>query len=199
MKNCYTIKKKDDWDKIPEIVINHPNAPFDADITAFCKVCYDEENLYVRLRAHEKDIRAEHTEPMGMACEDSCLEFFFSPDHSDRYFNIEMTPGKVMFLGIGHGLEDLMRLFPLRKKLYDFEPEVEYTDDGWQITYHIPFRFIRVFFPDFKAVSGSYITGNAYKTGDLCKVPHSIAWDPNGWGKGGTFHNPERFGAMYFE
>lgn len=196
----YTIVKKRDWEQVPELEISEKVAPFDADIRAYAKICYDEENLWVRLRAHEQDILAENTDPMDEPCMDSCLEFFFSPDNaSDRYFNVEYNPNCLRFLGIGSEIYSLIRLFPLHDECWDFEPKVEYISDGWQITYHIPFKFIRLFFPDFRPVSGGFIRANCYTTGENCKVPHNLAWCPVDPTVKCAFHNPKAFGTMYFE
>ena len=196
----YTIVRKTDWENVPELVIDEMQVPFDADITAYAKICYDDENLYVRLRAKEKDIRAVNTGLMDQPCEDSCLEFFFSPvNDSDQYFNIEYNPNCLRFLGIGREIYSLVRLHPLHDDLYDFEPVVDYLDGGWQITYHIPYKFIRLFFPTFAPVSGGYIRANCFTTGDLCKVPHDLAWNPIDLNVFNSFHNPKAFGIMYFE
>lgn len=197
----YTIVRKTDWDNVPELEINEMQIPFDADIKAFAKICYDDENLYVRLKAHEKDIRAVNlqSDPVNEPCEDSCLEFFFSPDNnSDLYFNIEYNPNKLRFLGIGRDIYTLMRLYPQHDDLYDFEPESEYVEDGWQITYHIPYKFVRIFFSDFRPVPGAFIRANCFTTGDCCKVPHNLAWNPIDLNVFDSFHNPKCFGIMYF-
>lgn len=195
----YTIVRKTDWANVPELVIDEMQIPFDADITAYAKICYDDENLYVRLRSHEKDIRSENTGLMDQPCQDSCLEFFFSPDNSsDQYFNIEYNPNKLRFLGIGREIYSLVRLHPLHDNLYDFEPEVEYLPDGWQITYHIPYKFVRLFFPNFFPKPGDHIRANCFTTGDYCKVPHDLAWNPIDLSVYNPFHNPKTFGIMHF-
>lgn len=196
----YDILRKSVWEKIPELEIGERLYEFPADIRAFCKVCYDDENLYVRLRAEETVIRAENTSPMAQPCEDSCLEFFFCPINGDeRYFNIEYNPNKLRFLGIGSNIQNLVRLFPLYDNNYSFDPEVEYLSNGWQITYHVPYRFIRLFFPDFSPKSGDYIMANAFTTGDLCIVPHDISWSPVDLSVENPFHNARVFGKMYFK
>ena len=83
------------------------------DISATGQVCYDEEALYVRLTAKEKNIRAEGKGPLDAPCEDSCLEFFFCPMMEDnRYFNIEYNPNCCIYLGFASGVHDLVRLIP---------------------------------------------------------------------------------------
>ena len=196
----YTIVRKAPWEVVPELTINECTYEYSADITAYCKVCYDDDNLYVRLRAHEKDIRAEgkKEELLAQPCEDSCLEFFFSPDASDRYFNIEYNPNCLRFLGFGTHIWDLVRLLPLHDETLSFDPVTEYLPDGWQITYHIPYKFIRMFFPGFAPKKGDFMTGNAFTTGDFCKIPHDLSWNPIDPEVYNSFHNPKAFGKLWF-
>ena len=76
----YTIKRIEEninWDNIDIISIDKILWTDDFGIRAFGQLCYDEENLYVHLRAVEENIRAEYTEPLSSVYQDSCLEFFF--------------------------------------------------------------------------------------------------------------------------
>ena len=162
--------------------------------TAAAQVCYDDEALYVHLWAKEENIRAEVTSRTGMPCEDSCLEFFFSPlENQTRYFNIEYNPNAAMFLGIGLNRYNLVRLLPMKDW---FKAVPARTEDGWEITYKVPYAFIRMFFPEFKAESGGIMHGNCYKCGDLTKVEHYITWNPVD-GEA-DFHRPETFGLFRF-
>lgn len=200
MNKKYSIMRKTDWSQVPEEEISEKGRQYDPSVHAFFKICYDEENLYVRLRAVEEHIRACHEGDNGMPCEDSCLEFFFCPDpRSQRYFNIEMNPNTAMFLGIGTGPGELIRIHPLNRK-YRFDPEAVRLGNGWQVTYRIPFSLIRFFFPDFSPVAGTVIRANVYKCGDLCEKKHFLTWNPIDWSiPKGAFHNPRCFGEMIFE
>ena len=74
----YTIRVvtgEPDWTAVPQLEVSNILWTPDWGIRAFGQFCHDAENLYVRLRAQEQDIRAEHTAPLSMVCEDSCLEF----------------------------------------------------------------------------------------------------------------------------
>lgn len=198
----YSIVRKTDWADVPALEISEAPIPLKADIQAKAQICYDDENLYVRLTAREADIRATYTDSAtSMPCEDSCLEFFFSPDNAqERYFNIEMNPNCAMYLGIGER-PDKIRLYRFSKEdsSVDFDPEVIRTGDGWQLTYKVPYAFIRFFFPDFDPKPGKYIMGNCYKCGDNCKVMHLLSWSPVDMSvKPSAFHNPKCFGKMIF-
>ena len=199
MKNYTIIKKPSvlDWSKIPSVQIDTHLQDQVVDISATGQVCYDEEALYVRLTAKEKNIRAEGTGPLDAPCEDSCLEFFFCPImENNRYFNIEYNPNCCIYLGFASGIHDLVRLIP--ESGIPFSPKAVRTDDGWEITYHIPFEFIRRFFPDFTATSGKQIKGNFYKCGDLTVQEHYLCWNMI-TSNPVSFHRPCDFGILEFE
>ena len=196
----YTIIKKPhvlDWEKVPSVQMDIQLQNEPVDISATGQLCYDEEAIYVRLAAKEKNIRAEYTGPLDAPCEDSCLEFFFCPIYGDdRYFNIEYNPNCCIYLGIANGINNLVRLIP--EFGFPFSPNVIRTDDGWEITYQIPFEFIRRFFPDFAPTSGTKIRGNFYKCGDLTVQEHYLCWNQI-TSNPVSFHRPCDFGFLIFE
>lgn len=195
----YTIVKTNgqpDWEKIPALAIDCLLWTQEIDIRAAAQVCYDDQALHVRLTAVEPHIRAENTQPLQAPCEDSCLEFFFCPDpNDDRYFNIELNPNGVMYLGFGSCVQQNVRLFPADRPIH---PHIARTADGWQVTYCVPYSFIRRFFPDFQPVSGSTVRANCYKCGDLTVQPHYLAWNPITCDTP-AFHRPQDFGQMQFQ
>lgn len=69
------------------------------------------------------------------------------------------------------------------------------TADGWDVTYELPFKLLRLFFPEF-APSGT-IRGNFYKCGDLTAQEHYLAWNRVD-AECPDFHRPEYFGTMSF-
>ncbi len=187
-----------DWERIPAVKINSCHWTPPVDIEAAAQICYDAGGLYVRLSAREEHIRAEETGPLGSPCQDSCLEFFFSPmAGDDRYFNFEFSPKGCMFLGLGTGTgsQDVVRLLPTREDLFQAKPRM--TRDGWEITFQIPTEFIRQFFPGYAPVSGSSIRANFYKCGDLTRQEHYFSWNPC-TSEAPAFHCPWDFGSLLF-
>ena len=69
------------------------------------------------------------------------------------------------------------------------------TEDGWGVTYHIPFTFIRLFFPDFKAYEGLKFYGNFYRSGEKAASPFGMSWNPID-PSGTTFHCPAFYGQL---
>ncbi len=193
-----------DWDKIPSVAINELVETESTDITAAAQICYDENALYLRLSAKETEIRAVETGPTGNPCEDSCLEFFFSPMEGDiRYFNFEMNVNTCLYLGLGSCVADLTRLIPAEEEgngtEFNFHPRANRDGEHWEVTYQIPYAFIRRFFPDFSVYSGKTMRANFYKCADLTTVPHYLAWNPITRKGSCVFHTPSDFGLLRFE
>ncbi len=191
-----------DWEQIPCIDINEPLRGKATEVKAHAQICYDDNALYLRLTAFEKYIRAEENGPLGMPCEDSCLEFFFSPNEGDwRYLNLEFNPNCCLYIGMGSGPHDLVRFVFEDESVpgVSFCPKVEYTEDGWNITYQMPYSFIRRYFPDFKAFSGKNMRANFYKCADLGETPHHLQWNPITRTGVSVFHTPQEFGTLHFE
>ena len=197
----YTIKKvtgEIDWATIPALDVDNYLWCEKLDIKMKSQICYSEEGLHVHLRAWEKDIRAELTEPMSMVCEDSCMEFFFRPQEGDlRYFNLEINPNGQMYIGFGYNMPTLVRL-ALQEEDTLLQKKWNYTEDGWEVFYTFPVSVIRVFFPGYELKSGMKIYANSYKCGDETVKPHFIAWNPVDVVVP-SFHEPEHFGLMELE
>lgn len=179
MKQYTIVRKREklDWPTIPVLEINEVAWKKPAEgIEAKAQLCYDDENLYVKLSAKEKNILAMRTEPLDFPNYDSCLEFFFSPIEGDnRYFNIEVNPNCLIFQGFGHNAQDLIRLIPLNPNL---SPKVERKKDSWFVTFSVSRKYISLFFPQFKFESGGTMRANFYKCGDECITPHYYSWNP---------------------
>lgn len=197
-----------DWKQFPILDIKeglsgiHSKLAGSSEVTAFAQIAYDSTALYLHLSASEPEIRAEEEGLLAMPCNDSCLEFFFCPQEGDsRYFNFEFTPKATLYLGFGSCMETLTRLvieeeFGGYQAL--FKPQVTQKADSWEISYEIPFTFIRRFFPNFTAASGKTVRANFYKCADLASKPHYLTWNPITREGEYLFHTPEEFGLLRF-
>lgn len=186
-----------EWGLVPEIEVNTPLWLQNPDIRMTAQLCHDGDNIFVRLRAWEENIRAELNAPDSPVCEDSCMEFFFSPDPAEGgYFNVEINPNGCFFLGFGHGRHDLCRLFPENGTAL-FNIKTAHHADGWEVSYRIPIAFIRKYYPDFEASQGRKMRANFYKCGDKCKKPHYLSWNPV-TSETPDFHRPCDFGDVFF-
>lgn len=196
--NQYTITKvsgKPDWEKIPPLKVDNYQWLPPVDIRMEAQLCYDETGIHVHLRAWEKNIRAEHTQPLSEVCEDSCMEFFVRPVEDDlRYFNIEINPNGCSYIGFGPDLPNLVRLAPENEDAL-LNKTVRYTEDGWEVFYTVPVAMIRVFFPGYTLTPGRRFYANCYKCGDLTETPHYISWNKIETERP-SFHQPKCFGVM---
>ena len=196
----YTMQKisgAPDWENVPSLEIDTRLWNPETGIKAAAQICWDSKALHVRLRAVEAQVRAEQTGLLDMPCEDSCLEFFFAPvAGDDRYFNIEYNPNASLFLGLGRNRSDYIRL--ILTEPFSFDPKPVRTADGWEISYRVPFDFVRLFFPEFAPKSGDVMRANCFKCGDLTPQEHYLSWNPV-TSANPDFHRPCDFGEMIFE
>ena len=184
-----------DWEQIPTFAIDHVQWMDDFGIRAGGQLCYDDENLYVRLFAVEDEIRAEYTAPLSPVFQDSCLEFFFGSDDYENYFNFEINPNGCLHIQTGPARGNRVSLVKGNDAEY-FDIRAQRTEDGWEVAYRIPLEFLRVFWPDF-AFTGD-LRANAYKCGNMTVHKHYLTWNPVQSEKP-DFHRPEDFGRMTFD
>ena len=193
----YTIAlagNEDERKQAPGLLLNHALWEADCGIRAEARICHDGENLYVYLKAAEKEIRAEYSAPLSPVHEDSCLEFFFRPEGDERYLNFEINPNGCLHIGFGPDRESRVRVLPHEPgKL--FRIRTGRTADGWEAEYRIPVSFLKIFYPDFRCAGKLH--ANVYKCGDKTFHPHYLAWNPVETEKP-DFHRPEYFGEMVF-
>lgn len=191
------VKGAPDWSAVPSLEIDIPYFDTPNDIFAHAQIAYDDDALYVHLSTEEKEIRAVEKGLLGAPCEDSCLEFFFSPmAGDDRYFNLEFNTNGCMYLGFGDCIETIVRL--IVPNIEDILlPKIVKKEGAWEITYQIPYTFIRRFFPDFTVYAGKEMRANCYKCADFSKPPHYLSWNKVE-GEPFKFHKPRCFGLMTF-
>ena len=193
----YTITRTNgsiDWESVPTLAIDQVLWGEDVGIRAEGQFCYDPEHLYVHLRAVEEEIRAENTEPLSPVYQDSCLEFFFMPEGTDKYFNIEINPNGCVCMQYGPSRTERFSLVKEDITEY-FDIRTDRTEDGWEVFYQIPLDYFRYFLPEYE-FSG-ILWANAYKCGDKTANKHYLSWNPIAL-ESPNFHCPEYFGTMVF-
>lgn len=183
-----------DWSAIPAIEIDKVLWTDDYGIRGQGQLCYTDDALFVHLRAVEKDIRAENTEPLSPVFEDSCLEFFFKLPDADNYFNFEINPNGCLCVQFGPGRSDRIDITRGDAVEY-FDIRADRTSDGWEVFYKIPLRFIRLFYPDYR-FEGK-LEANLYKCGDKTRNAHYLSWASIDLEKP-NFHCPEFFSSLTF-
>jgi len=166
-----------------------------------CSFMIARSKKYLALRFEVKglDLRATQMKDNGRSWEDSCCEFFISPDGKE-YYNIEVTCIGSILMAHGGGrdgrktLRDtevakIIRRSSLEHKAYDISDE----EREWTLSLIIPFKLIGL---NPKALPAS-VRGNFYKCGDLTAHPHYLSWSPITT-ENPDFHRPEFFGTISF-
>jgi hypothetical protein len=165
-------------------------------------IAYSNTEVLLKYYVTEAYFKAEKTETNEMVCEDSCVEFFVSPEDDGVYYNIEFNAIGTCLLGTGYDrstskraeaevISKIRRLSsagtkPFREKI---------GKNTWTITIAIPFD---VFFRHkIKDLKGKTFRANFYKCGDKLSVPHYVTWNPIGT-PNPDYHQPEYFGMLRF-
>ena len=188
-----------DWESVDTAQMEYSYFDTPESYAGYGQLAYDDDNLYVHLVKMEEETLTTQSGPLGSPCVDSCLEFFFCPmEGDDRYFNIEFNSNGCIFLGVGSGVHDLMRLVAEEGDTADWlSPEINKTDEGWDITYTVPYAFIRRVFRDFEMKDGKTMRANFYTCADNTEPPHYLSWSPI-VGEPFRYHRPECFGLIRF-
>lgn len=198
MTQIYSIARvpqSPDWTQIEKAEIGHAQWLPNPQIRAYAQLACGEDRLYVHLHADEEHIRAELHGLLDEPCQDSCLEFFFSPVETDaRYLNVEINPNGCLFFGFGTGRADRTRLL-LPESASMLNVRCSRSEHGWDGFYELPFPLLRLFFPDFRAEG--VMRGNFYKCGDHTVQPHYLTWNPVASATP-DYHRPESFGTLRF-
>ena len=156
------------------------------------QILYTDSSLFVHLFTTETKLRAENNELNSNVSDDSCMEFFLSPDDGDsRYFNFEINAIGTLLLFVCNGRGDYTRI-DFDEKIFNIKSVI--TKYGWELFYEVPFSFIT---EHFEKISKT-MRGNFYKCGKKTAQRHYSCWnmielpEPD-------FHCPQFFGTLSFE
>ena len=165
-------------------------------------VSYSDHEIFLKYYIKENYFKAEKTETNQMVCEDSCVEFFVSPEDDGLYYNLEFNGIGTVLLGTGTGRENSKRANPeivskiRRQSSVGNNPVKETTGDfEWTLIVAVPFEVF--FHHKIKDLKGKTFRANFYKCGDMLSVPHYVTWNPVGT-KNPDYHQPEYFGTLKF-
>jgi hypothetical protein len=172
------------------------------------KMMYDEENLYVIFLVHDRFIRSRVTEINGRVWEDSCVEFFFSPDlhFPERYFNLEINCNGIALMHyntVADVVHDEInpRFIKEIEIAHSLPGPIDSEIDSlttWSLEYRLPLRFLSEY-SDIEAPSpGLKWRGNFFKIADETSNPHYLTWSKV-YNDVPQFHIPEFFGILSFK
>jgi hypothetical protein len=163
---------------------------------------YTDNEILLKFYITEDYFKAEKTETNQMVCEDSCVEFFVSPEDDGIYYNLEFNGIGTCLMGSGTSRANRQVADPAviskirRKTSVGALPVSEKKGRfSWSLTTAIP---AEVFFRHkIKKLHGMTFRANFYKCGDKLSVPHYLTWNPVGTVKP-DYHRPEYFGILKF-
>jgi hypothetical protein len=165
-------------------------------------IAYSNNEIFLKYYIKEDYFKAEKINTNEMVCEDSCVEFFVSPEDDGIYYNMEFNALGTCLLGTGTDRESSRRVNPgiiskiRRLSTFGSQPVKEKIGQfAWSITIAIPFD---VFFQHQIAdLKGKIFRANFYKCGDKLTVPHYVTWNPVRT-EHPDYHQPEYFGMLKF-
>jgi len=200
---------KEQWKKVESIRIKkHMGDLPKFEPVVEAKMMYDDKNVYGIFRVKDRFVQSTVQEYNGSVSENSCVEFFFSPDssHPLKYFNLEINAGGTpLIFYIEKPWNDFKKLetedinkieiaHSLPKKV---DPEIT-EPVTWIIEFRVPIDLLKQYSNVTNPGPGVTWKGNFYKTGSKTSNPNYMTWSfvdhptPN-------FHLPQFFGTLKFQ
>jgi hypothetical protein len=172
------------------------------------KVAYDDTNVYVIFRVHDRFVKSTVTAYNGHVSGDSCVEFFFSPNSAEpgHYFNLEVNAGgtpliffitkpRKQFTKLSGELIDQVEIAHSLPEVVNPEIVEEFI---WTIECRIPLEILKQFTNVTMPRHGASWRANFYKTASDTSNPHYYTWSPVS-NPEPDFHLPEHFGTLIFD
>jgi len=199
---------KPQWENILTVNIAKymgPHPDFKPRVQA--KMIYDDNSLYVIFNVFDRYVRCITDKINGPVWEDSCVEFFFSPDNnfSEKYFNLEINCGGTALMHyntvarekhIEVEPDDIKKIQIAHSLPVLVDPEIK-DQVNWTIEYKIPLKLIEKYSHVTHPATGISWRANFYKIAENNSNPHYITWSevknpvPD-------FHIPRYFGLLRF-
>ena len=190
----YTINKKDS-ENVSAITITDYIDPEGYCPKVVFSVTYSDKGFHVHFDVYEKNPRAVHTHNFDPIYEDSCVEWFinFDPEHTDRYFNIEINANGCV--DVAFRKDRFVKTDLTEQDAQMLGIKVQFFDDRWTVDYTVPFELIKRYFTEYEFNKGQKFISNVYKCGDETEYPHFGCWKMVDLVEQ-EFHSPAHFGTM---
>lgn len=164
-------------------------------------IAHSEKYIYVDFFVRCNYLRAINYQNNSPVSQDSCVEFFVSPECNSHYWNFEFNC--IGTINASHRSE---RNNPTRLNDEQLASVKRYASCGtrpfneveglftWNLIIAIPFELIGVHYEG----NPIEMRGNFYKCASAASQPHYLSWNPIITEKP-DFHRPEYFGKIIFE
>ena len=196
-----TVLEQQGVERHPVDVVNWEAYPYAPAVTF--QIAHDDRHIFLHWQVEENAVGAVETHDNGRVWEDSCVEFFLSPDANDTYYNLECNCIGTALLGGGRvnterphaTLQTMSQIHRWSSLGYQpIDPAV--TLGSWQLSLIIPIECY--FLHQLTSLSGREMRANFYKCGDLLPTPHFLSWNAIDT-PSPSFHQPSFFGKIMFE
>ena len=165
-------------------------------------LAYSHHEIFLRFDVSEEHFKAEMTESNQNVYEDSCVEFFVSPDSEGIYYNFEFNAIGTLLLGFGTDRHNRPRASQgitkqvLRLSSNGVIPfDNIRLDKAWDLTVIIPYSAF--WNHSIISLDSKKISANFQKCGEDLPVPHYLTWNPILTSKP-DYHQPVYFGTIDF-
>lgn len=149
------------------------------------------EELIVSMTCYAPVERAVNMEDYSSVHEDSCLEFFFSPN-GEKYINIEVNANCAKKISIGKDRYDRVPLCEVVQTMPSVTTKVE--EKQWTATMIIPIKTIEESFEE-SIDNINIIYANFYSCADMASKPYYTAWNRVDTEKP-DYHQSKYFGKL---
>ena len=167
------------------------------------KMAYCEDQIFLKYYVTEESIRAKEAMVNGAVHKDSCVEFFFSTNGNETYYNFEFNCVGIPHAGYGPGRAnrvltdpEILKLIKVRSSLGNQPFEEKTGGHQWKMMIVIPKECL-IYDKDI-VLKGLKANANFYKCGDETSKPHYVSWNPIGTDNP-DYHQSAYFGELSFE
>jgi hypothetical protein len=181
--------------------INWSEYPYKPDVKF--KMAYCEDQIFLKYYVTEENIRAKETNVNGAVYKDSCVEFFFSTNEKNTYYNFEFNCVGIPHVGYGPGRAnrvltdpEILKLIQVRSSLGNQPFEEKTGGHQWEMMIVIPQECL-IYDKDI-VLKGLKAYANFYKCGDETSKPHYVSWNPISTDSP-DYHQSAYFGELSFE
>lgn len=160
------------------------------------KIVHSADYIALYYHVQEDFVKAQAIRANENVWEDSCVEFFFSLDNKQTYYNFEFNVLGTGLIGYGPGVKtERNRLSATQIDSVDTLTQLVKRNGKkvWEIFLVIP----KDLFPAVDFESNTF-HGNFYKCGDALPQAHFITWSTIDYPKP-NFHLPQFFGELKFQ
>ena len=178
------------WEKAEAVVLSEHWEAFPKQYNTKARLLHGEDGLYVRMETDEWPIKAPEVNENGEVCLDSCMEFFFTPNTTDKDFiNLEVNAISTPLCYIGESRRGRKPL-KVSEENIEIETQIKYGK-GWSMLAFVSAEFMRKYFSSFD----KEMKANFYKCGNETVIEHYSVWNkidtpvPD-------YHRPEFFGKI---